>query len=193
MESLSSFIKEVYVAKPDSRLTVKEVYEDFREWIIVKYDMKTWNKISQRQVYTALKQLFEYPYVRFKEGFCLKGIARRDEKIPNKELTAVQTIPYLTLNILDIPRHQVIIQPLDNPLTLLPNEQIGLSHEHALLHQKQIALPNENTLLPNENTLLPNENTLLPNEQNFLPNEVKVQHICPRIQGVILPTLGKRS
>lgn len=130
MDSLSIFIREVYVAKPDSRLTVKEIYEDFRAWFIGKYDIIAWNKISQRQVYAALKNFAEYPYVRFKEGFCLKGITYRQERNSRKEETIVSdTRPYLMLNIIP---------------TVLPATEII----------------------------------------------VKQTNICPRIQGVILPTVG---
>jgi len=110
MDSLSAFMKDVYIAKPDSRLTVRDIYDDFKVWIIKKYDITTWNKISQRQVYDALKKFPEYPYVRFKEGYCLKGITYRSEKIPIKEQqqnkmdSSVQPTPlYLTLNIIDSP------------------------------------------------------------------------------------------
>lgn len=132
MESLSTFMREVYVTKPDSRLTVKEIYEDFRAWIIRKYDTKTWNKISQRQVYTALKYLSEYSYVRYKEGYCLKGIAYREEKAQTMETNVVQPTTYLALNILE-------------PTVESPN---GIT---------------------------------------------KIQHTCPRIQGVVLPTLGHKK
>ena len=141
MDSLSTFMKEIYIAKPDSRLTVKDIYEDFRRWIIEKYDIKTWNKISQRQVYIALKDFPEYPYIRFKEGFCLKGITYRRNKNYHEDedvIPEVQVRPYLTLNILDQP-------------------------------------PNPNTMVISSNEL------------------IKVQHICPRMQGVILPTLGHKK
>jgi len=134
-------MKEIYIAKPDSRLTVKDIYEDFRRWIIEKYDIKTWNKISQRQVYIALKDFPEYPYIRFKEGFCLKGITYRRNKNYHEDedvIPEVQVRPYLTLNILDQP-------------------------------------PNPNTMVISSNEL------------------IKVQHICPRMQGVILPTLGHKK
>ena len=142
MDSLLLFMREVYIAKPDLRLTVKEIYEDFRIWIIGKYDITTWNKISQRQVYAALKNFPEYPYVRFKEGFCLKGITYRQEKNPRKEDTVVpDTKPYLMLNI---------IHPQAETETLFPD----------------ISPPTEIIEL------------------------VKQTNICPKIQGVILPTLG---
>ncbi|CAH6420737.1 Hypothetical protein HVR_LOCUS1275 [uncultured virus] len=76
-------MREIYISKPDNRLTVKEIYEDFRAWVIGKYGIVTWNKISQRQVYSALKELPEYSYMRFKEGYCLKGISYKEEKSPN--------------------------------------------------------------------------------------------------------------
>ena len=132
MESFLGFIGEVYTGKPDSRLTVKEIYEDFRVWIIEKYDITTWNRISQRQVYAALKQLPEYPYVRFKEGYCLKGITRREKENPKEEIVPeVEKVQYLTLNILQVA-----------PTT---------------------------------------------------DDSIKVINICPRIQGVILPTLGRKT
>lgn len=143
MDSLSTFMKDIYIAKPDSRLTVKDIYEDFRRWIIEKYDIKTWNKISQRQVYIALKGFPEYPYVRFKEGFCLKGITYRQNKNYHEDvIPEVQVRPYLTLNILD---QSPNINGVGVPLAISSNELI------------------------------------------------KVQHICPRIQGVILPTLGHKK
>src|SRR4051812_43929177 len=75
MESLEAFMRETYTIKPDNRITVKEIYEDFRVWIIVKFGISLWNNITQRQVYAALKELPNYAYVRYREGFCLKGIA----------------------------------------------------------------------------------------------------------------------
>ena len=77
MESLSMFMKEMYITEADSRLTVKDIYNDFKEWVIKKHDITTWNKISRRQVYDALKNLPDYQYVRFKEGYCLKGLSYR--------------------------------------------------------------------------------------------------------------------
>lgn len=83
MDSLSVFIHDTYIIKPDSRLPVKDIYEDFRAWVIGKQGAPAWNNISQKQVYTALKQLPFYAYVRYREGYCLKGIAYKLKEEPN--------------------------------------------------------------------------------------------------------------
>src|SRR3990170_2845201 len=99
MDSLRAFMRETYISnykyipaslvyigsrifdpKPDSRLPVKDIYEDFRAWIIGKYGISKWNNITQRQVYSALKELQDYAYVRYREGYSLKGIAYKSNK-----------------------------------------------------------------------------------------------------------------
>jgi len=102
MNSLSTFMQEMYVIKPDSKLTVKAIYQDFRNWIIDKYGISVWNNINQRDIYAALKILPDYAYVRYKEGYCLKGIAYKSvpENIPSSENIQSQ---YLELNIMHNP------------------------------------------------------------------------------------------
>jgi len=95
MESLLLFIRDIYVSKLDNRITVKEIYEDFRAWIIIKYGISTWNNIGQRQVYASLKTLPDYPYIRFKEGYCLKGISYRN-KIPTSHILTDETCTDVT-------------------------------------------------------------------------------------------------
>lgn len=77
MDSMQIFMRETYVMEVDSKLPVKEIYDDFREWIVEKYGIPMWNTMSQRIIYKDLKQMNDYPYIRYKEGFCLKGIARK--------------------------------------------------------------------------------------------------------------------
>jgi hypothetical protein len=77
MDSLEILMYEKYTSKPDNRLTVKQIYEDFREWVIVKFGISVWNNITKRQVYSALKQMSEYKYIRYKDGYCLRGIGYR--------------------------------------------------------------------------------------------------------------------
>lgn len=111
MDSLEAFMRETYTIKPDSRITVKEIYEDFRAWIIAKFGISVWNNITQRQVYAGLKELPNYAYVRYREGYCLKGIAYKSDKIQNQGADVIpkddgqgtnmelKNITYLTLNI----------------------------------------------------------------------------------------------
>lgn len=125
MDSLGAFMRETYIDKPDNRLTVKEIYENFRDWFIEKYDIAAWNNITQRQVYTALKCLPNYNYVRYREGYCLKGIAHKStinnsakysknqQRTQNIEfekntlnLDTIQTKPIITLNVLGQPQQK---------------------------------------------------------------------------------------
>lgn len=129
MDSLEAFMRETYIIKPDNRITVKEIYEDFRAWIIAKFGISIWNNITQRQVYAALKELPNYAYVRYREGFCLKGIAYKPDAketkttqlnpiIDTKEVSPHPS-PYLTLNISPI-SPQVLNQiPTFNNITHL--------------------------------------------------------------------------
>ena len=201
MDSLSLFMKEVYVAKPDSRLTVKDIYEDFRAWIIGKYDMATWNKISQRQVYTALKGLPEYPYVRFKEGYCLKGIIYRQDKSINKEKNVVsakptpdQTVHYLTLSIID--EQYTATKTLYGSLYLPQGGQAASRWRAPLAtvikDSDVVNLPCAKTEgNPTQLDLVAEMPSVVP---IISPNEMaRIQYICPRIQGVILPTLGQKT
>lgn len=113
MELLSIFMKETYITKADSRLPVKEIYEDFKIWIIENYDIKMWNTINQRHIYSLLKEFPEYSYVRYKEGYCLKSICRKEKRqkeemdivahAPTMRDTINEEIPsikYLSLNII---------------------------------------------------------------------------------------------
>lgn len=77
MDSLSAFMNDIFMPKPDNRIPVKEIYDAFQAWVVAKYGYKTWNEIGQRQIYAALKSSQDYQYVRFREGYCLKGIAYR--------------------------------------------------------------------------------------------------------------------
>ena len=112
MESLPAFMRETYIVKLDNRIPVKDIYEDFRVWVIAKFGNSIWNNITQRQVYAALKEFPDYGYIRYKEGFCLKGITKiiKEEKlniiedvIPVNLPTEVKTI---TLKI--IPQTNII-------------------------------------------------------------------------------------
>lgn len=84
MESLGMFMRDIYIPEADKRLTIKEIYEDFRKWIINKHGLKRWNEISKKQFYTEMKGLSEYSYVRYKEGYCLKGIKRKEGESQQK-------------------------------------------------------------------------------------------------------------
>ena len=178
MDSLEVFMKEKYVANPDSRLPVKVIYQDFKEWIIGKYDMAMWNTIPQRKVYSLLKELHEYPYVRFKEGFCLKGIGYRKEKVSSKgedgsaegsveelvdEMPRTQVAQYLTLNIL----------------------QGNTEGEATNSSTKGVELP---TISHNNQEWRGG-----PSSAMLETDLLRVQLGCPRRQGVILPTLGQRA
>ena len=170
MDSLEVFMKEKYVANPDSRLPVKVIYRDFKEWIIGKYDMAMWNTIPQRKVYALLKQLHEYPYVRFKEGFCLKGIAYRKEEGSFGEglVRETQVTQYLTLNILQGNMEDTAEAPGEVELSGMRQEK------------------RESETVDTKGGV---EAQLTMSEADLL----RVQHACPRIQGVILPTLGQRT
>lgn len=202
MDSLSPFLREIYVTKPDSRLTVKEIYEDFRAWVIGKYGMSTWNKISQRQVYSSLKTLPEYPYIRYKEGYCLKGISYRSvppNKIPlnispvletkqeqeettqdnTKAPRSPQVIPakgpYLTLNI-------VAPQPKLNPVLIPQIEPIVTP---------QILPINKTKNKSMDNVRLGMTTTCRDTKVNII--ETKTMRIVPRAPKIILPTIGLSS
>jgi hypothetical protein len=99
MDLFPLFMSEVYMAKPDSRIPAKEIYEDFRAWVIGNKGMPMWNNISQKEVYDAMRSLPIYAYARFREGNCLKGIAYKVPKL--KEDIFGETAPqtYLTLEI----------------------------------------------------------------------------------------------
>ena len=112
MDSLPVFMRETYIVKPDNRITAKDIYDDFRAWVIGKHGTAAWNNITQRQVYAALKGLPDYAYIRFREGYCLKGIGYKSdtkevkppisEHIQNVDLAPypnTNLFPYLTLNI----------------------------------------------------------------------------------------------
>lgn len=107
MDSLESFMRDTYIINPDSRITAKEIYEDFRAWIMDKFGISVWNKITQRQIYARLKELPNYAYVRYREGYCLKGIAYKSDKLQNQGADVIpkdtnmelKNITYLTLNI----------------------------------------------------------------------------------------------
>lgn len=98
MNLLPMFMRETYVVKPDSRIPVKEIYEDFRAWVIAKSGVIIWNTVSQKQVYTALKENPLYTYVRFREGYCLKGITYK----PKNEVEDIkeEISPTLTLKVI---------------------------------------------------------------------------------------------
>lgn len=84
MESLSVFMGEKYVMSVDSRLSIKTIYEDFKNWVISKLGSPIWNKISKKEIYDALKNCAQYAYVRYREGYCLRGITYKpkDDVVP---------------------------------------------------------------------------------------------------------------
>ena len=86
-------MKEIYVSNPEARVPAKNIYNDFKEWVIGKHGISIWNKIQQRQIYTALKNLSEYAYIRYKEGYCLKGISYKPKRIEESKIS------YITLSI----------------------------------------------------------------------------------------------
>jgi hypothetical protein len=113
MESLPAFMRETYVIKPDNRIPVKDIYEDFRIWVIAKFGTSIWNNITQRQVYAALKEFPDYGYIRYKEGFCLKGITKiiKDEKLDIMEDIIPVNLPneVKTITLKIIPETNIII------------------------------------------------------------------------------------
>lgn len=100
MDSLSIFMKNTYIQQADSRIPVKLIYEDFRSWFLKKYDITAWSKLTSRQIYAELKILEKYPYVRYKEGYCLKGITYKtssDNKTSAENITIHKiTVPKMT-------------------------------------------------------------------------------------------------
>ncbi len=116
METFNIFINETYILTVGNCLSLKEIYEDYRDWIINKYGIKLWNTITQKHVYTALKNLQEYVLVRHREGLCLKGISRT--KNPNLQMKTLNISRSLTLYIVNDKELQQIN---DNNLQLTDN------------------------------------------------------------------------
>lgn len=130
---------EMYISKPDGRVSIANIYDDFRDWIIARYGNIIWNNITKRQVYDALKTLPNYKYVRYSDGYYLRGIAYRfdvlqpqtfpniNHTIPNvdhpvpivTQTTGTNDGQGLTLNIsLDIRNRQTA--PPQMPQFILP-------------------------------------------------------------------------
>lgn len=119
MDSLAVFMRQTYMPKPDSRITVKEIYEDFRAWMIGKYGAAAWNSIPQRQVYSSLKQFPDYAYVRYREGYCLKGITYKQETV---QINISPIRPTLMLNVL--PPTETKIERVPEPVPERVTERV---------------------------------------------------------------------
>jgi hypothetical protein len=72
-----TFVQTSYVNDPNSRLQVNDIYEEFRVWIMGTLGVATMNAITRKQVYAILKTIPEYPYIRSREGYCLRGLSRK--------------------------------------------------------------------------------------------------------------------
>ena len=110
MDALPLFMRETYMVKPDSRLPVKDIYEDFRAWMVGKYGPLTWSNISQKQIYGALKESPLYAYARFREGYCLKGIAyklEQKEEISTPIISPPTLPPILPPTLIATPEPQI--------------------------------------------------------------------------------------
>lgn len=195
LNSLDSFMRDNYVIKLDSRLTVKDIYEDFRVWIIEKFGIPAWNNVTQRQVYAALKELPDYAYVRYREGYCLKGISyKSNDKEPqspfilsidksksfgnNGSENIATREPKLLSPILNSPSSGLIPITLNiNPILELTQNigQIGTTHiELNLNGSTEIITDNSTT------QVIPK------NETNPIPTG-GIKPLFPKVPRVILP------
>jgi hypothetical protein len=165
MDSLSAFMREIYIPKPDNRLTVKEIYEDFRAWIIGKYGVSAWNNITQRQVYAALKSLPDYVYIRYKEGYCLKGITYKSNK-----LTKINT----ENNPIDVNNNKIELPPeinntIENPIEI-----------------NKVEIPKQQYITLNITRVVTGDiNSELKNRQ--------IAPRAPRVPQIVFPTIGVKK
>lgn len=180
MDSLLAFMRETYVIKPDNRIPVKEIYDDFRLWIIVKFGISVWNNITQRQVYTALKEFPDYAYVRYREGFCLKGISKIVKPEPTK--ITLQHSPSETQAV--IPKE---IKPIT--LNIIPIKQLKLVQPEASPVKDKITaqtiIPEPNTVPKAIQTIIPEPSTVSKATQIIIPENVTVPKVT---QTIILET-----
>lgn len=113
--------------KPDSRIPVKEIYDAFQAWVVAKYGYKMWNGIGHRQVYAALKSSQDYQYVRFREGFCLKGIAYRPSKEKETKEKETTEVPSKAIETTEVPPKEVEIIPTELGTTELGPSTVYLN------------------------------------------------------------------
>jgi hypothetical protein len=156
MELLRAFIREIYVDKLDSRLSFKEIYDDFRIWTTSRYGAPIWNRMSQKQIYADMKTIPEYGHVRRSEGYCLRGIARRLD-IPNNQnnrhltlsvASKVRTVEGQTLPISNPPTnppanltHSVEMIPPITPSEISPSVDLTVSTDTILTTSSEISPP----------------------------------------------------
>lgn len=69
-----NYIQLSYINDSNGRVLVSEIYEGFRVWIMGTHGIATMDAITRRQIYAILKEIPEYPYVRCREGYCLRGL-----------------------------------------------------------------------------------------------------------------------
>ncbi len=74
-------MSETYVDDNTKRVLVKEICNMFFIWLKENYGRDVCNNIGLNQVYSILRNLPEYSYVRYKEGYWLKGIDYKPRKL----------------------------------------------------------------------------------------------------------------
>ena len=213
MDSLHPFMREIYIVKPDSRLTVKDIYEDFRAWVICKYGTSAWNNISQRQVYAALKDMPGYAYVRYREGYCLKGISYKQSRESIISVKEVNIMPSL-----DLPKEALFRQDV-NPVLNLPNtsqkEMIThditkdniikdhimpdtniIPHEKGSISSGQrqniLVIGSDTRTVTSEDTIqLPMTMNVIPVSSIFELDKMMIKQVAPRIPTVRVPSIGQ--
>jgi len=114
MDSLNTFMGATYISDPDNKIAVKDIYEKFKTWIIENFGVSEWVKFTQRQIYTYLKKLPDYSYVRYRNGYYLKGI---QYKISNYQISHNDySEKYVTLNIINPQENNNHVQIQENIL-----------------------------------------------------------------------------
>lgn len=71
---LNIFIDEIFEPALDSRISLKEIYEKYREWYANKYGIIECNKLKKQNIYNILKRNINYPFHRYKTGYYLTGL-----------------------------------------------------------------------------------------------------------------------
>jgi hypothetical protein len=161
-------MNEVFMPKPDSRITIKEIYEAFQAWVVAKYGYQAWNEIGQRQVYAALKSSQDYQYVRFREGYCLKGIAYRDKPV---------TTTFVPPKLIDIARQK------SPPTEIAPTE--SAAPKPALTYLTLNIVASDSQILSPETPEII--------ETRVTEEIVPPRYIIPRPLSIVVPNLGRRN
>lgn len=81
---IRKFMDETYDSKIDNKISVKEIYEKFRIWIIQIYGGAYLNHYTKNKFYNDLKVIAaenNYGYIRYKEGYFIRGISYKIEEM----------------------------------------------------------------------------------------------------------------